>query len=384
MVDDVISVALRGKDESFSRTLKAGQKELRATDKALNRASGAFDQNAAANQRAAKAMRASKQALIGSHRNAAIMPGVIQKLNGTMIELAITMGSFSLIASPWILLTKTAIDYNSAIEKTKLGIASLITASGELTDSQGRVLQGQEALNAAMVQSSKIQKQIQVDNLRTNATFQQLVETFQIALGPGLSADLTLEEIQKLSVGVAQAGAALGVPMNQLSEEIRSLIQGTGTLKNSRIEFNIGLNNAMIRTARDQGKLFGTLQKHLAAFNEAGKVAAEQWEGVWSNTVDAVEMSIGQGMQPLFEALKGDLKAVQDAFVEIKVAADGTESIQIRPEVLESFAALGEGIHDALGLMKALVGGVRAATDALGIGGLMAVLFGLRALWKSN
>jgi len=350
MVDEV-RVDIVSKDR-LSPAFKSATANIEKSGVAANTASRSFDKYENVVQRTDRSLRATNQAIIGTHRNFSVMPRTVQNLNGAMIELAITMSSLALAASPFAFMVKQAVEYNSMVERSKLGIASVVSAVGEITDAQGKMLTGQEAFNASVILAGDIQKNLQKDALLTAATFSELADTFQIAIAPGLQAGLNLDQIEKLSVAIAQSGAAIGLPMNQLAEEIRSLLSGTITDRTTRIATAIGIRNSDVREAKKNiGGMNKLIEKHLGSFKISGIAAAQTWDALWNNTRASAQRAIGEGMLPLFKSLKSDLVAVKNSIGSMN---EVTGDLEIRPEVLATMRSFGEGIQVAVDLMKML------------------------------
>ena len=153
--------------------------------------------------------------------------------------------------------------YNKEMESARIGIASLLVAQGKFSDAQGNVLQGTNQIAAAYKMTSDIMKKLEKDNLATAATFGELRTAFQRALGPGLAAGLNVDQIRQFSVAMVQAGAAMGVPMDQMGQEVRSLLSGNIT-EDSMIARTLGITNSDIKKMQgNASELFKYLMDNL-------------------------------------------------------------------------------------------------------------------------
>jgi len=265
-------------------------------------------------------------------------------------SLDLVFGSFKEFVS-------MGIGYNAAMESAELGIASLIATQGKFIDGQSRELKGMEALNAAHKIATEQMQQLKVAGLETTATTQELVVAFQQGLAPGLAAGLDVNQIRKFTVAMTQAAGALGLPMNQLAEEVRDLLGGNINPRNTRIATALGITNEQIRTLRAQnpGALFAFLDDKLKTFQLAGVETAKTWGGLTSNVKEALETFSGMATQPLFQKVKAGLQEAFSGVFDIKNARI-SEAFQGLLETGQTiFGALGDLAKDALGwLMDSL------------------------------
>lgn len=255
---------------------------------------------------------------------------------------------------------QTGLGFNRTIETANLGIATLITAQAQLHDSQGRLLQGTDALRAAQGLAAEQVRELRIAGLQTAATTQELVQAYQQAVGIGLRYNLTLSDTRKLTIGIVQAAGALGVPMNQLNEEIRSFLAGTITAKNTRVATALGITNEDIRRAQQTGTLAQFIIGRLQAFNIAGVETAKTWAGVTSNIREAFEVFAGDATEPLFEKFKAAANEGLRGVFDLTTA-----------QVSEKFSAiltLGQRVFGGLGdlIADAIRAGVRTAEELNG------------------
>ncbi|HET8552703.1 MAG TPA: hypothetical protein VFM97_09550 [Gammaproteobacteria bacterium] len=237
----------------------------------------------------------------------------IRRTHESLISTVKMLGQFylvyeglSLIAHGIEAAIASGIEFNSTMETSRIGIASLIVAQGKLTDAQGNVLKGNEALNAAMqISEAQVQK-LKIAGIQTSATFEQLAQTFQQSVGPGLAAGLNLDQIRQFTITAVQAAGALGVPMNQLSQEVRSILSGEIDM-NSRVAKALGITNAMVKQWKQQGVLFDKLNEKMGAFAVAGERVSHTWVAVKSNIADAMSNIAGIAEKPLFDDLEASM-----------------------------------------------------------------------------
>jgi hypothetical protein len=212
---------------------------------------------------------------------------------------------------------RQGVEFNKTLETSELGIASLIAAQSKLVDAQGKAVEGQEALAVAIGLSKQQMFQLRIAGLETAATTTQLVEAFQQAVGPGLTAGLNLDEVRKITVQIVQAAGALGVPMAQVAQEVRAILDGSIDI-NARVAKSLGITNEQVKTWREQGTLVEELNKRMEAFTIAGQRAADTFEVIKSNTQEAFESLSGEIAAGYFEQIKGALKDATTGIFDTK------------------------------------------------------------------
>lgn len=253
------------------------------------------------------------------------------------------------IFNGFIDLIRAGVEFNSTIERTRLGIASVIVAVGQVRDAQGELLDSGEAFLAAQKEATRQQRLLRAESLKTTATFEELLDAFQTAVGPGVASGLNLDQIREFSIRISQAASAIGVAQNQLSEEIRSILSGTIQQRTTRIAAVLQISNEDIRNAREAGRLFEFLQERFQTFGIAGEEAGKTFEGLTAIFKGAISELAGLAAQPLFEELKSTLSDLISLILTI--GPDG--AILINPETVEAVAPIFQGILVALEAIKA-------------------------------
>jgi hypothetical protein len=214
-------------------------------------------------------------------------------------------------------LLRSGIAFNASVEDTQIGIAGLLTAVVDVKDAQGNLVTGAQAFAATQVVAIRQTEQLRQATLRTTATFEQLAETFQIAVAPGLKAGLDVDQIRELAVSVSQAAGALGVPTNQLSEEIRALLTGTIQARTTRIATALGIRPEDIARAKnDVGGLAKFLDDRFRAFELAGERAAGTFTGTFNRARVAISLAAGDASAGLFEEIRTSFLTVFDTFTQ--------------------------------------------------------------------
>lgn len=245
-------------------------------------------------------------------------------------------------------LIHSAVEYNSVLEQATLGVSALFVAAGSLYTSDGGFSQeiaGQaQAIETASAEARRQLQSLRIESLTTAATFEQLATAFQTAVGPGLAAGFDPDQIRKFSVRISQAAAAIGLPQQQLAEEIRSILTGAITTRTTRIATVLGITNKDISKWKEMGTLWENLEKRFSPFEAAGEKALNTFKAAITNARDSIEALLGIGTEGFFEDLKDAFTSVRLAILDIR----GEDAFSINEDALRVAQALGSGLQLAL------------------------------------
>lgn len=250
------------------------------------------------------------------------------------------------------------IEFNSSIESSRIGIASLITSMVRLEDAQGNALEGAQKYAAAQEIAVDLMKEIQRLGLETTATTQELVEGVQSVMGPALQAGMALKDIPKFAVAGAQAMQTLGVPLNQMRTELEALLSGNINKAQDILAPKLfadvqGDLGEYIRGLRESGKLIEEINKRLEPFMLAGKDVAQTWKGLTSNLSETLDVLAGQTGAGLTDSLKKSLLELQGVILSTE---NGTVGIS---DDFQNIAKLIAEIENKIG------GAILSSTQAL-------------------
>lgn len=229
--------------------------------------------------------------------------------------------------------------FSAEMETARIGIASVISATTDLVDSQGNMLEGQKKYNSALNLSSGIMNNIRIMGLETTATTSDLVAGFQAMIAPATAVGMTMEQTQEFTLNMVKALGAMGIPLNQLSAEGRSLLDGTIIPTQDRLAMALGITGEMVKKWKEQGILVDELRKKLSPFASAGVDVAESWAGLSSNMKDAIGVLSGFTGQGFFTGVKEAYKDILTSIVDVKNAKPGKdiENIANKVKELEDF-----------------------------------------------
>lgn len=297
---------------------------------------------------------AQRQAIQSMNRMAAAQRGAQQAITTTGLTLRGLISSVASAAAAFAgfegfrAFTEAGLRFNATIESATLGIATLITAQAQLHTKSGELLTGTKALGAAQDLAADQVQKLRIANLQTTATLDELIAGFQQAVGVGLRWGFTLDQSRKFTVLMAQAAANLQLPMNQLNEEIRSLLQGTINPRNTRIATALHITNEQIKEAQKSGQLFDFISKRMEAFSIAGEATAKTFAGVMSNIKDSLLLITGEATKPLFDKLKEVGQTTLEEIFDMKNARISEKFAGIIEVAQRVFGALGDLLGEAI------------------------------------
>ena len=237
------------------------------------------------------------------------------------------------------------IQANQSWESQKLGIASVIGATNQLADAQGRVLQGSEKFAASQQVAEKLMERIQVLGLETVATTQDLVEGVQGIIAPATRVGIALEKVPDLAVSAAQAMGAMQIPLQQMRTEVEALLSGNINKAQDILATNLGITGEMVRNWQKQGVLLDEINKRLESFKLSGDALANTWGGLTSNLKEYVEFISRGATEGLFNSLKSSAREFQSLLISINEQTG-------RPEVsnkVNNLVAAYERLNDVIG-----------------------------------
>ena len=288
--------------------------------------------------------------------------GTTGKTSSAVMRLIAKLGGLVIAWQAVKSAVRSAMAYLGQIETATLGIAAAFMTGGKYIDAtSGKALTAQAALQAAQADSAKLVKELQYANLQTIATLDQLIIAYQQTLPVALAKGFDVRQAKEFTVAMVQAAGAIGLPMDQLGEETRSLLTENINPRNSRIATVLGLRNEDVAAYKNNAAgLFDFLMEKLAAYKLAGSEAQNTWAGLWSNTKDIFRQFLGDATQPLFEAVKYELQGLISHIVTLD---EKTKTIKWNPEFTSVTESIRNGISAViaefyrLGMLADKVGG---------------------------
>ncbi len=240
----------------------------------------------------------------------------LKALNTTAGGVHSTLGRLAALVGGGLIFGKgaqMAVSFNSTVEQSQIGLAALVRTFNQVPE-------GADKYARSMDVAGQIQRNLQIEGLKTVATYEQLLVALQEGIGPAFKRGFDPQQVVDFTSQMTQAAAALSLPMDQLGQEIRSILDGTID-RNSRVAKSLGITNEKVKEMAASGQLFDYLSDKLNDFALAGEDAARTWTGAFSNLMDAVQMALGKGFTASFAAAKQLFLDLRDVIVTIDEAA---------------------------------------------------------------
>ena len=215
-------------------------------------------------------------------------------------------------------LVEEGIKFNKLMQTSEIGVSAVLRQFDP-----ARYYSFDKALQASGSAIEALRKKA----LETPATFEQLVAGFQGVAGAAMAANVGLKQQVDVVALASQAMAALGIPAEQMRNELRSLYTGLIT-EDTILPKILGITKEDIDTAKEAGTLYDFLTKKLAAFGEAGKRSQDTYEVAKSNVQDAMSQLMGAFTKPIFEVETKGLLALKDALADPKTL-DGIRTLAL-------------------------------------------------------
>ena len=275
-------------------------------------------------------------------------------------------------------LIKRPFEFAKGMETNSLGIAGILQSMTELN---GKQLEW----NQAMSISQGILHDLNDAALRTAATSEDLVEAFRALLGPGLAAGMDIDQLKEFTTVGVNAVKSLGLPRNQIVEELRDLVQGGIRPQSSTLAVALGLTDADIAAAKASSEgLFDFLMKRMKGFERSSLETPKTMAGLMDQISEGYTRSAATGTEELYNYYKETLGKVANLFLDQK-------SFELNPDAVSSMAAFSEHVVNAakgIGVVGEVAGNVAVpAVKTLGTGlafvaDNIPLIAGGIALWK--
>jgi hypothetical protein len=226
----------------------------------------------------------------------------------TFAAAAVGIGSITAIFQKTII---AGIELNRQFEDMQIGISAIIAGVSQDIDALGNKLSAKQKLEISTAQAQQDMAALKLANRETTASLQELTEAYQNTLAISSSLGLSSEQTIKTVKDLANAAAAIGVPMNQLSQEIRGVFQGD-TSKNSRVNQILQIKKETIEAKAATGELYTYLEGVLKDYAEVGALAAKSLSGIKSNLQDTIDTILAESTKGIYEAEKNFLSEFEE------------------------------------------------------------------------
>lgn len=216
------------------------------------------------------------------------------------------------------------LEYNSLIKDSVIGFAGIISGLARVVDLQGKLVPESQKWNKSLEISDRIVDSLQLSAFKTKATYSELARGLQEGLAPLLNARLKENQLEPFVTRFVQVMTALRVPIREIGQEIRGLLQGDTNAKNSRVSAQFmqefisqGLHaKTEIRKIIQNDDFYDWFMKKSAEQGRAGSEMMNNLSGAASNLKEAWERTLGEGTKVLWEQLTKTILDGTDAIIQ--------------------------------------------------------------------
>lgn len=248
---------------------------------------------------------------------------------------------------------KDGFAFNQTMHDGEIAIAAIVQQFGNLDEAA-----------AKQVAAGAMQKIIDLEP-KVAGSLSDLVQGFSstaaAAAGVGISVDQNISLVGKF----ANALAKLKMPIDQVGQELRSILSGN-IGADSQLAKTLGITNEMVEAAKAAGNLYEMLDSKIGKLGDAGDNAATRFSSL-SSAIDKATGALAEGLfeqaldgsVKLTDSLNGNVQAFKDigggiAEITTKVAngigfvADWGKAIGVGTSILRDMAVDGLSYYDAL------------------------------------
>lgn len=256
-------------------------------------------------------------------------------------------------------LIKKPFEFAKGMETNSLGIAGILQS---MTEINGKQLEW----NQAMQISGGILHDLNDAALRTAATSEDLVEAFRALLGPGLAAGMDIDQLKEFTTVGVNAVKSLGLPRNQIVQELRDMVQGGIRPQSSTLAVALGLTDADIAAAKASSEgLFEFLMKRMKGFERASLETPKTMAGLMDQISEGFTRSAATGTVEVYNAYKDMLGDIANLFLD-------QSSFELNKETIAGMKTFSDHVINAakgsIEVGKAMTTIITPAVNTLGSG----------------
>ena len=242
----------------------------------------------------------------------------VSSLNNTFQNTFFTLGSLNLafgaIKASITSTITSALSLASANEQLKNSLASLISLNHSSVDAKGRAISANEKWNASLKLSEETIKKLNVINLKTIYTLQDVSAMFKSFYSTA-GANMSLSEAISAMEAIALAAQVSGASADSLKMTLDSLGAGIAQTQTDfgRFVSSLGLTTEAMSKAKAEGKLYSLIIEKLGSFAEDAKRSANTYEASLSNLTNALDELKQKAIEPYFDGIKKAINATSEA-----------------------------------------------------------------------
>lgn len=231
-------------------------------------------------------------------------------------------------------LIKAPYEFAKGMETNQIGISGILQSMTEL---DGKTLEW----NVAMRISSGILRDLNEEALKTAATSEDLIEAFRALLGPGLEAGMTIEQLKEFTTVGVNAVKSLGLPRNQIVQELRDMVQGGIRPQSSTLATSLGLTDADIKEAKNSAEgLYTFLMKRMEGFKRASLETPKTMAGLIDQIKEGYTRTAADGTAEIYSYYKEVLGNIANLFLN-------QETFELNSNTVENIRGFSEHVVNA-------------------------------------
>lgn len=238
------------------------------------------------------------------------------------------------------------IEVNRMMEDNTSGIGALLSANTQMILSNGEVVSSYEKFRIGQQVATKTMDELRKASIKTYATFPQLTEIFQQAIGQTLSMGdsfgTTVDEINantiKLSQRMSNIAGAIGQPMDRVREEIRSLLSANASTDSliatmifgSPSEANKAVRDAKARGTNGLSDMLDAIFKPFDALENVDSYTRSllTLEDAWSQLWQTVSKPLFETLKVTFKDLAKDINTAKENLIAFKLQVNTINDIE--------------------------------------------------------
>lgn len=253
-----------------------------------------------------------------------------------------------------------AYEYTTSLESNAVGISGILAS---MTKLDGKTLEW----NKALLISKNIMQELRTSALQTASTAPELIDTFRAILGPAMGAGMKINEVMQLTTVGVNAVKSMGLKDDQLTQELRSIIQGNIRPASSTLATALGITNADVKNAiKSSDGLFKFLMERLKGFEKSVTETSNTIKGRIAILTEAFYQSVEQASTPVFDSIK---ETLQDLTKRILVYNDELKRYELNDKFIEQLKTVSNFVNEIIGyassIGKSLFNNISGLTEAL-------------------
>ncbi|MGL4377757.1 MAG: hypothetical protein ACRCT1_15060, partial [Microcoleaceae cyanobacterium] len=273
---------------------------------------------------------------------------------------------------PYQALIQQNIDLRDSLIQTQSTLASTnkVLKGGEIVNDPTEAIKSlADPVNSAI----ELLRQQSLDLV--GVTSKDLIDVFRMVSSESSKVNMDLQQSADLTSSFAAAMGTLGIPLEQASQEIQSILTAT-TDQNSSIAKALSLRNEDLAKMIQQGKLYDFLTDKLKAFRAGNALSAQTFKGITSNIeelADTIALKAGgklldpllENVSKIYDFFKANFDQIQE-FVDIIIEYVAQIGVNIASSIEILAGGFGKVFSQSiLYLFSFLAHGADAFTKAL-------------------